>query len=195
MNLQSELKLKLAHSNLKDIAQLMDYSKKASINAISRIESVLSDLELNLYKGAFDFKYSNQQFLNRLCEVLEIDISDFKSEIEGIQSTYNLMTDRFKSYVFIETGFKRKSEPVFILTMLEPRRYIQLTPEIQLQPIHKQITDVQSLVKQHYIDFNGTLELWGDIQRYIFFYAEGCKLAFSVDGVVLQDYPNVNRRN
>jgi hypothetical protein len=192
MNLQDALKLKLSHSSLQDIAQMMGYSKKSRIKAAIRIENVLSDHQLNLYVGAFDFRYSNKQFLDKLCEVVGIEISDFETEIKGIQLAYDKMINRFKSYVFIDTGFKRKGQPVFILSMLEPRRYIQLDCKVQLLPIHEQVAQVQSLVKQHYIDCNGTLEFWGNIQSYIFFYAEGCKLALNVDGVILVDDPSVN---
>lgn len=192
MNLQSELKLKLAHSNFQDIAQLMGYSKKAKIKAATRIDSVLSDPQLNLYAGAFDFKFSNGQFLDKLCEVVGIDIKQFQTEIVDIHLADEKMKKRFQSYVFIDTGFKREGQPVWMLSMFEPRRYIQLEYEVQSLPVHKQITHVRSLVKQHYIDCNGTLELWGDIQRYIFFYAEGCKLALNIDGVVLEDNPKVN---
>lgn len=170
----------------------MGYSTKSKIKAAIRIENVLSDPQLNFYVGSFDFKFSNEQFLNKLCEVVGVDIKQFQTEIVNIHLAYEKMKNRFQSYLFIDTGFKREGLAVWMLSMFEPRRYIQLTSEIQLQPMHKQITHVQSLVKQHYIDCDGTIDLWGGIQRYIFFYAEGCKLVLNKDGVVLEDDPDVN---
>lgn len=169
MNLQDALKLKLAHSNSQDIAQLMGYSKKSKIKAANRIENLLSDPQLNLNAAAFDFRYSNKQFLNKLCEVVGIEISDFQDEINVIQSAYNKMRDRFKSYVFVDTGFKRDSQPIFMLAASESMRHIQLGCDVQLLPIHEQVVRIQSLVKQHYADCNGTLELWGKIFSVTFF--------------------------
>jgi hypothetical protein len=192
MNLQNALKLKLAHSSFQDIAQLMGYSRKSKLKAAKRIDNVLSDPQLNLYVGAFDFRYSNEQFLNKLCEVVGIEIRDFQDEINIIQSAYNKMRGRFKSYVFIDTGFKRANQPIFALAFSESMRHIQLGCDVQLLPIHEQVVRIQSLVKNHYADCNGTLELWGNIQRYVFIYAEGCSLALSGDGVILADNPIVN---
>lgn len=58
--------------------------------------------------------------------------------------------------------------------------------------IHEQVVHIQSLVKQYYDDNSGSLKLWGNIQRYVFFYAEGCSLALTPDGVFLEDNPMVN---
>lgn len=192
MNLQNTLKLKLAHSSLQDIAQMMGYSKKNKIKAAQRIENVLSDYQLNLYVGAFDFRYSNEQFLNKLCEVVGIEINNFQDEINIIKSANNKMRDRFKSYIFIDTGFKRDSQPIFMLGVCESMRHIQLGCDVQLLPIHDQIVYAQSLVKRHYADCNGTIKLWGNIKRYVFYYAEGATLALNGDGVILEDNPTVN---
>jgi hypothetical protein len=58
--------------------------------------------------------------------------------------------------------------------------------------IHEQVVHIQSLVKQHYDDNSGSLKLWRNIQRYVFFYAEGCPLALTPDGLFLEDNPMVN---
>lgn len=47
-------------------------------------------------------------------------------------------------------------------------------------------------MKKHYADCNGSITTWGNIQRYVFHYAEGCSLTLSGDGVVLEDNPIVN---
>ena len=192
MNLQDELQVKLVHSSLHDIAQLMGYAGKGRHKAAKRIENVLSDHQMNLYAGAFDFRYSNDQFLCKLCEVAGIEISNFQDEINAIHLDHSNRRDRFKSYVFVDTGFKRDSQPIFMLGICEPMRRIQLSCDIQLLPIHEQVVYVQSLVKCHYADCDGTIKLWGNIKRYVFFYAEGCSLALNGDGVLVEDNPIVN---
>ena len=81
MSLQQTLKIKLAHCHLPDIALLMGYKKNTCHKATLRIEKVLSDEYLNLYNGDFDFRYNNQQFLHKLCDVVNIDMNDFQEEL------------------------------------------------------------------------------------------------------------------
>lgn len=44
--------------------------------------------------------------------------------------------NRFKSYVFIDTVFKRDNQPVFMLTACETMRKIQLVCDIQMRSMH-----------------------------------------------------------
>lgn len=88
MTLQHALKLKLMHSDLPEIAQLMGYNRKGMSKAANRIEQVLSDPQLNLYANTFDFKYSNQEFIERLCEVVGIDLNRFNDEIDQAHTRY-----------------------------------------------------------------------------------------------------------
>lgn len=62
--------------------------------------------------------------------------------------------NRFKSYVFIDTVFKRDNQTFFMLTACEKMRNIQLDCDIQMRSMHEQVVHIQSIVKQHYIDCN-----------------------------------------
>lgn len=193
MTLQHELKLKLMHGKLSEIAQLMGYNRKGINKAVTRIEQVLSDPQLNLYANVFDFKYSNQEFIERLCEVVGIDLNRFNAEIESITAYYEAIRDSFKSYVLVDTGFKRKNEPIFMLSCMEHHRYLYLSKDQCLLPVADQVAYVQTCIKKHYAENNGELPMWGEIQRYVFFYSEGCSISLNGDGVILEDSPVVNQ--
>ena len=100
MNLQQELQVKLAHSSYRDVAQLMGY-KSGRLTAATRISKVLSDSQMNLYAGKYDFKYSDEQFLEKLCQVVGINISDYQDELDAIHYDHDDRRDRYKSYIFI----------------------------------------------------------------------------------------------
>lgn len=191
-SIQQLLKVKLAHSSLQDIALLMGYNKKSVYKAASRIEHLLSDPTLGLYTGQFDFKYSNQEFLNKLCEVAGIQTRDHYAELNAIHDYQQQRRGRFHSYIFIDTGFKRKNEPIFVLSLMSSKRFIQLDCEVQLLPIAEQVEYVKAIIPKHYKSCHGEIPLWGAIQSYVFFYAEESSLEFNVDGVIMQDNPCIN---
>jgi len=191
MDLRQQLQLKLSHSDYHDIAQLMGYKSKSG-KAAQRITDVLADRYLGLYSGGFDFKYRSDEFISALCSVLGLSISDYKNDLDAIHGEYLDRRDRYKSYVFVDTEFKRKSQPVCVLAFCEGMRYIELDYEIRVKPMHEQVKYVQSLVAQHYKDTKGKISIWGDVRRYVFFYAEGCKLAISLDGVIINEPEEVS---
>lgn len=192
MTLQHELKLKLMHSELSDIAQLMGYNRKGISKAVTRIEQVLSDPQLNLYGNTFDFKYSNQEFIERLCSILGIDLNRFNGEIDSLITKHEAIRDSFKSYVFVDTDFKRKSEPIVMLSCYEHHRSFLLPKEKRLLPVADQVAYVQTCVKKHYVENDGELPMWGKIQRYVFFYDENQSISLNGEGLVLEDNEELN---
>ena len=192
MKLQDELQISLAHCNYNDVAQHMGYSKSGRGKAAQRITHVLADPYMGLNSGSFDFKFSNDEFLTALCEVLGIDVSDHKQELDAIHDEYTDRRERYKAHVFIDTNFKRQSQTLISLACLHGQRFIQLPYEIRFKDLFLQVEYVQSIVKQHYIENDGAIGVWGLINRYIFNYADGCSVSLSPDGVILEDEPVVN---
>lgn len=192
MKLKQELHLKLANSSLYDIAALMGYKKFKIVAAASRIKYILNDDYLGLYSGKYDFRYTDKEFLLKLLGVLEINRVTYQKSLDKIEALYIDKRDRFKSFVFIDTGFKRTTQPIIALAVCEGQRHMYLDYDVRVKPLYEQIEYVQSLVKQHYIDKHGNLGIWGDIQRYIFFYASGSKLSISPDGVILEELDKIN---
>lgn len=182
MKLQQELQLRLSTCNLKDICHLMGYKDDRSV---TRVRDVVTDPCLGLFKGGYDLKFNDAEFLSKLCSVLGIDINEFKAELDAIHAEHDDRRDRFKSYVFVDTGFKRTTQPIFALAGLSWQRYIRLEYEVRVQPLSEQVVYVQRLIKSHYEKQNGQLGIWGDIKKYLFVYAEGEQLEISPDGIIL----------
>lgn len=182
MNLQQEIQLRLSTCSLKDICLLMGYKDDSPA---TRIKTITTDPALGFFKGGYDLKYSDAEFLSKLCSVLGIDIKQYQAEIDAIQADHDDRRDRFKSYVFVDTEFVRTTQPIFALACCEGERYIQLEYEVRIKPTNEQIEYVQKLIRSHYIENKGHLGIWGDIKRYLFVYADGFQLEISPDGDVL----------
>lgn len=182
MKLQQEIQLRLSTCSLKDICHLMGYKDDSPA---TRIKTITTDPALGFFKGGYDLKYSDAEFLAKLCSVLGIDIQQYQTEIDAIHAEHDDRRDRFKSYVFVDTGFVRANQPIFSLAYCEGERYISLDYEARIKPVTEQVEDVRNLVRSHYIENKGQLGIWGDIKRYLFVYADGFQLEISPDGDVL----------
>ncbi len=114
MNLQHELQLKTANTPLTNIALLMGYSKKHADKASHRIQNVIDDPDLGLDAGLFDLKYSDEEFLKNLCEVLGLDTEMASREIKMISDDAFEIRTRYKPWIWVDTGFKRVNQPLFL---------------------------------------------------------------------------------
>ncbi len=186
MTLQQELQLRLANADLSDVSQLMGYRARIE-HCQSRIRTLLTDPYLGLGQGGFDFKFSDLEFLQHLCRLLGIDLDAYSAEIEVIQRELEERRTAFRPYVFIDTGFQRTTEPVFVLALFESKRRIMLDEATHKMPLNQQVRYVQSMVSKHFDEHDGRLGVWGSIQRYLFNYAEGVQLVIYPDGSVQQE--------
>ncbi len=191
MNLQQDLNQKASQCSVKDIAQFMGYQRKSAKKVVKRLEYLLSDEHLGLNDGIYDFKYSNKQFLNKICNLLDIDINQYQGSLEEIEKSMELKTKGFKSYVFVDTKFKRKNEPVFILSVCEKYRHIAIDWSVRKLTFEDQIPLISNIIKIHYEKTGGILKVWGDIKQYAFFYADGENVVFKPNGEIFENQPEV----
>lgn len=81
-------------------------------------------------------------------------------------------SDRYPSFVFVQTDFVRNGAPIFACAVLEPRRRIKLPWEVCGLPVDEQVKIAQQLSEQHYRVNAGRVEFWGNIQGYLFQFSE-----------------------
>ena len=75
------------------------------------------------------------------------------------------------SYIFVNTNFKRKGEPIFVLAFLEAKRRISITDELASTNQEELFQNIGAYVKNHYVknhyvQNNGDLGTWGKIINY-----------------------------
>ena len=126
----------------------------------------------NLYqwfeKGHYDLVNTAEDFFIKLSKALKIDENTINNEIKNI-TLYKHEVEKFKdSYIFVNTNFKRKNEPIFALALCENQRRISLYKiENLLFKTMDEIFEILSKeIKKHYLQNKGTLKIWGKINSY-----------------------------
>lgn len=89
----------------------------------------------------------------------------------------------FKPYLFAETYFERKAQPIFVLATAEPLRRLPINGCSELSQRGK-VERARKVAAAHYEQCNGTLMVWGDVAHYLFFYAPNRSVLIRPDGQV-----------
>jgi hypothetical protein len=118
--------------------------------------------------GHYDLVNNAEDFFIKLSKALKIDENIINQEIEKI-AIYKQEIEKFKdSYIFVNTNFKRKNEPIFALALCENIRRISLyKKENLLFKTTKEIFEILSKeIQEHYSQNSNTLGIWGKIISY-----------------------------
>ena len=139
-NFRADLVLKVNESerSREAILKKMGYHKPRATN-LERLQKVLGSPVLGLDVGGYDLRYQSHEFVHELCRALELPLDECDANIARIKRQTDDDRASFKPYLWADTDFKRKSQPIFVLAALESRRYLgfprwllRLTPEQQL---------------------------------------------------------------
>jgi hypothetical protein len=110
-------------------------------------------------------------------------------QVPRVKTTKELVLEdeqeRFKnSYLFIDTNFKRKLEPIFALAFMEHKRRVSYKDigDIYFKSDEEILEMVSKFVKEDYFTCNGTIKLWGDIVSYNWHHVDGNIYIFDIDG-------------
>lgn len=151
-----------------------DLSKKLGYSNQVKFEETLNEfLQFkNLYqwfeKGYYDLVNNAEDFFIKLSKALDIKDSLIDKELKEIKF-YKQEVKKFKdSYIFINTNFKRKNEPIFALAFCENQRRISLykNENLLFKTINEIFEVLSKEIKEHYLQNEGTLKIWGKINSY-----------------------------
>ena len=181
MSLQHIIKDKLKSYDIYELAKSLGYSSTQKLS--ERIEAVINSDTLSLDSSHYDFHYSTPEFIRKLCEALTIPPTLCNKIVAEVEAEIQIKKFRFKSRLFIETNFKRTSQPIFMLSVLEGRRYLPIEG-IQGIDLNDQLKYIQRLIRSHYSE-QTVLEVWGEISQYVYFYDEKMIIIFSTSGEVI----------
>lgn len=172
VNLDEHLNLakKLGYYNL-------DKFKKAVLKIIQA-----KSLDVFLQNGYYDYVYTSENLVLKLAKIYGFDILDELNQAKKL----NDEVKKYKnSYIYIDTNFKRNTEPIFMLAMMQGVRYLYFDKkELVFKSLDKQLQFISKIVKNHYKKIK-KLPLFGEITGYKFNHL-GKNYSFGVDGT-LQD--------
>jgi len=178
MNIQNILKNHLQFSSKEKIAYQLGYN--TTKKGIQALESFLEaqDLHSWLYSGYYDFRYTAEEFFIKICAILDVPFDEVTKEILVQKKKHDSLQQLKNNYIFVNTHFKRTTEPIFVLAVLEPIRRLK----VQTDNLHS----IAVFVKNHYFENNGQLKIWGKIDSYIFHKGDDI-YTFDVYGKIIEN--------
>ncbi|KXS55523.1 MAG: hypothetical protein AWU57_85 [Marinobacter sp. T13-3] len=182
--LRKDLKAGLKGKTPQEILKAMGYPHPNEKN-VERLEKVLASKTLGLKDGGFDLKYSTTEFLVALSKVAGLDQKEVRPRIRNINQDVSDDRQAFKPYIWVDTHFKRTSQPIFALAAMESRRHLGFRDGFWRLPLEQQLAEAQALVREHMAETGGKLDMWGTIQEYWFFYESRKAYRLAPDGEVL----------
>lgn len=176
------IKSKLITIPKTEIATKLGYA--SSKKAIKALDKFVDSKNLHdwLHSGYFDFKHTALSLFEKLCEIIDID----KTIIEKVlleDEKYNAELERFKdSYIYVNTNFKRKNEPIFALACLESQRRLKVPlKNLLFKTVKEILKSVSDFIVEHYLISKGDIGIWGKALNYVFHH-NGNKYIFDTKG-------------
>jgi len=190
MDLQQELRLRAANISRDDLLHLLGY-RRLTPKHRQRLFSVLNEPWLGLRRSAFDFRYGDHAFILALADVLGINVQLAKTQLQVIRSDLYALESEFVPYIWVDTGFKRTTQPIFALAFCEPQRTIRLNEQdlalYRKMNMPQRVQLISRTVKAHHQMHQDRLGIWGVIQRYVYHYEQSRALILLPNGEVLED--------
>ena len=188
MTLLNTIKEKAATFPNDEILKKMGYHNKEA--GKQRLDSLLKSYNLYdwLKAGGFDMKYSSEAFLKKLIEVLGIENADADKEIEEYRGRMDAISKMAHPYIYIDTHFRRQSQPIFVLAFMEGKRRIKIDKEeLYGKSLEEVLESISLIIRNHYEESGGSLPVWGKIYTYAYHHTDGSSYIFDTDGKVQDD--------
>ena len=187
--LQALIHQKLLTVDLKELSHLLGY--RGSDKFKQRLTAMFSNDYFGLDSSNYDFQFSSEEFVRQLCNHLNIPSLLVDKVLDEIKVELEKQKNASKPFIFIDTDFKRKSEPIAVLSAMQKKRYFTIEDAVAVKSLDEQLQDIQEIVTTHY-QTHPILDLGGEVQRYAYFYQADYIVVFSVTGEILDvtnDYP------
>ena len=187
MDINNLVRKRLEGKDKIEIVKKMGYQSPK--RGVESLDYFLSKGSLDfLMQGMYDFKYTADQFFEKLCEVLEIDkklTEEARQEIKKIVAEKRAYE---YAYIYVNTNFKRTSEPIFVLAFMESTRRIRLNADdFLLKSDEEVLKEISKIVKNHYKETGGELFIWGKIKNYVYDHKDGKSYIFDTDGNLINE--------
>jgi len=196
MQLHNRLKEELKTTSKEIISKKLGYTSASK--GLNSLDSFLTYQSLNhwLRSGFYDFKYDAKEYFIQLCQILSIPKEDMETELKYQKKLSDEINSFSDSDIYINTDFKRITQPLNVLALMEHTRRIAIPKEALLFKTDTEIFKIISnLVKEHYLTCKGELALWGEICNYVYYHRDKKTYVFDKDGNLLPTDTKVNQSN
>ena len=192
MNLLGTIKTELKNIPHKELILKMGYQTEEK--GLRTMNTFLKSKSMHdwLSSGHYDLKYTAEQFLEKLCSILNLAPSLLKDELVHYEKTVKEYGKFEEVYIFVNTHFKRESQPIFALAMMEYLRLILPdTAELIFKSDQEVFAIISDFVKIHFKENKGELKMWGKIDNYIYHHCDGKTHTFDKSGNLVKNASEV----
>ncbi len=141
-----------------------------------------------LAKGHYDFVHSSESFAKTLASLAGVDPGVIDRIVEAEAERRATLSQLQTPYIFVDTRFRRKNEPIFALAFMESKRHISLDKEtVYDQGLEATLQEVGRIVREHYRDTGGELKVWGKIHEYRYHHLDGRTFRFDTEGRLVEE--------
>ena len=184
------IKQTIVGKNKEELLGSMGY--KSPKVGLKTLNSLLEENNLISWisKSHFDYVFTSESFLKELSNELNIDEQNVIDTLNEI-ANYHHECDKLKNLsLFVNTNFKRTTEPIFALAFLESKRRITIDKNLLIGKSEDQVIErISNIIQAHYSENEGKLPLWGTIHTYIL-NAFGNEYIFDINGSLLSKLQN-----
>jgi hypothetical protein len=133
--------------------------------------------------GFYDFKFTSLNFYKTLAKLFDASDEEIEQDLKEAK-IYKKEYDSFvHSYIFVNTNFRRKNEPILVLSILESKRRLLLKIEnLMFRSDEDILKKVGTIIRRHYRLKKGTLPVWGDIKNYQYHHKDDKTYLFDIYG-------------
>ena len=183
MTLFKIIKLKLGGSHFEQLVDKLGYhNSSVAVERLRQIETTKSTFEW-FQSANYDFKYSNEEFLVRVCKLLAINSTFYKSAIDEAKDRLSMLKQMHQPFIQISTDFKRNGQNLMALGYIFRQSKIYFDKEPYLDMCEKDFLQIVSrFIKKHYKKTGGELEYLGEIKSYTLFDRYGKAHIFDTSG-------------
>ncbi len=185
MTLHDKITAKLHDIDQKALVSQMGYhNKTAGAKSLKKFLETKS-IHQWLKKGNFDNHHTSETFLLALCEILDIDREDYIQTIEQSKKRQDAISCMQNPYISIDTGFRRTTQSIIVLMAMGSKNRIAIDKE---EIVFKSDDDILKMISQmiqkHYQTTQGKLDMWGEIQHYVYYHVDGKRYFFDTAGML-----------
>lgn len=179
-----QIKELMLNSDKKALSKALGYAREKNFSSALTDLQRANSLDEFMSKGHFDWSHSSKTLILALGEHFGLNVND---ELNAAKIRYDERAKFRGSYIYIDTNFKRRGEPIFALAMAQYLRYISLTPfldELCFKTLDEQLNVISKVVKDYY-QKTKTLPIFGNITGFKL-YLLGKNYALDTDGNFVQ---------
>ena len=143
-----------------------------------------------LSHGHYDFVHSSESFAKKLASLAGVDPGAIESIVDEEAERRAILSQLHTPYIFVDTRFRRKNEPIFALAFMEGKRRIALDKEaVYDRSMEDTLREVSRTIRKHYRNTGGKLNLWGKIHEYRYHHLDGRTFRFDTEGRLIEELP------